>query len=130
MPLVTITIRSGKSAEYKKALLEGVHNALVQAFKIPEYDRFQMLHELVSDHYEVPPTKSGNATVIEISAFKGRLDDAKKQLFRAIVENLAKNPGIAGDDIVIVLHEAPLENWGIKGGKPASEVQIGFKIDI
>ncbi len=33
MPIVRITIRKGKSSEYRKALLDGVHNALVQAFK-------------------------------------------------------------------------------------------------
>ncbi len=62
--------------------------------------------------------------------FKGRSFEAKKQLFQAIVDNLAKNPGIKGDDIIIVLHEPPLENWGIRGGKPASEVDIGFRIDV
>ncbi len=46
------------------------------------------------------------------------------------VDNPAKNPGIKGDDIMIVLHEAPLENWGIRGGRPASEVDLGFKIEI
>lgn len=31
MPLVKIEIRKGQSAEYKKAVLDGVHEALVQA---------------------------------------------------------------------------------------------------
>ncbi len=107
MPLVKIEIREGKSKEYKKALLEGVHQALVQSIKIPDYDRKQRLYELDADNFE-----------------------AKKQFFQAIVDNLAKNPGIKGDDIIIVLHEPPLENWGIRGGKPASEVDIGFRIDV
>lgn len=130
MPVVRITTRSGKSPAYKKALLDGVHNALVQAFKIPEHDRFQTLHELGADHFEAPPAKTDNLTVIEITAFKGRSNEAKKQLYQAIVENLAMNPGIKGDDIMIVLHEPPLENWGIRGGKPANEVALGFKVDV
>ena len=130
MPLVRITIRKGKSTEYKKALLDSVHAALVQAFKIPKQDRFQMLYELEKDCFEAPSTKTDNVTVIEVSVFKCRSDGAKKQLYKAIVDNLAKNPGIKGDDITIVLHEPPLENWGIRGGKPASEVVLGFKIDV
>jgi 4-oxalocrotonate tautomerase family enzyme len=130
MPLVRITIRSGKSANYKKTLLDGVHNALVQAFKIPERDRYQILHELDAEHLEAPPAKTENITVIEITAFKGRSNEAKKHLYQAIVENLAKNPGIKGDDIMIIVHEPPLENWGIRGGKPASEVQLGFKVEV
>jgi phenylpyruvate tautomerase PptA (4-oxalocrotonate tautomerase family) len=35
MPLVKIEIREGKSSEYKKAILDGVHEALVQALGIP-----------------------------------------------------------------------------------------------
>ncbi len=130
MPLVKITIRKGKSTEYKKALLDSVHEALVQAFKIPEHDRFQMLYELEKDCFEVPSNTTDNITVIEVAAFKGRSNEAKKQLYKAIVDNLADNPGIKGDDIMIVLQEPPLENWGIRGGKPASEVKLWFKIDV
>jgi len=35
MPLVKIEIRKGKSEEYKKSVLEGVHRALVQALENP-----------------------------------------------------------------------------------------------
>jgi len=130
MPLVRITIRSGQSAKYKKSLLDGVHNALVRTFKIPEQDRYQILNELDADHFETPQSKTEQVTMIEVTAFKGRSNEAKKQLYQAIVENLAQNPGIMGDDIMIIVHEPPLENWGIRGGKPASEVQLGFKVDV
>ena len=42
MPLVRVEIMKGKSSEYKKSILDGIHSALVEAFKIPEYDRNQM----------------------------------------------------------------------------------------
>lgn len=130
MPLVRITIRSGQPVHYKKELLDGIHKALVRALRIPEHDRYQTLHELDAGHFEAPQTKTKKFTMIEITAFKGRSNEAKKQLYQAIVENLAKNPGIKGDDIMIIIHEPPLENWGIRGGKPASEVQLGFKLDV
>jgi hypothetical protein len=31
---------------------------------------------------------------------------------------------------LIILLEPPMDNWGIRGGKPASEVDLGFKIDV
>jgi len=130
MPLVKIEIREGKSREYKKALLDGVHQALVHSIKIPDYDRTQRLYELDADNFEAPPNKTDNITLIEIVMFKGRSIEAKKQLYKTIVNNLAENPGIKGDDITIVLYEPSLENWGIRGGKPASEVDIGFRIDV
>ena len=130
MPLVKVEIIKGKSAEYKKAILEGIHSALVEAFKIPDDDRMQRLYELDRENFETTPTKTEKYTLIEITAFKGRSLEAKKHLYNAIVANLAQAPGINGTDITIVVNEPPLENWGILGGKPASEVDLGFKIDV
>ena len=130
MPIVKIEIRKGKSDEYKKAILNGVHDALVEAIKIPDHDRMQRLYELDKENFETPSTKTDNITLIEITMFKGRSNQAKKSLYKAIVNNLASNPGIDGNDIVIVLNEPPLENWGIRDGKPANEVDLGFEIKV
>jgi phenylpyruvate tautomerase PptA (4-oxalocrotonate tautomerase family) len=130
LPLVKIEIIEGKSTSYKKSLMEGVHNALVKSLKIPETDRFQRLYELDDEFFERPPDRSDQATIIEIVMFPGRKRDTKRDLYQNIVENLEKNPGINGYDIMIVLKEPPLENWGIKGGIPADEINFDFKIKV
>ncbi|MDH7576989.1 MAG: tautomerase family protein [Bacillota bacterium] len=56
--------------------------------------------------------------------------EAKRKLYQVIVNNLARDPGINGRDIMIVLHEPPLENFGVRGGKPASEVELTHRIDV
>ncbi|NSW92969.1 MAG: tautomerase family protein [Firmicutes bacterium] len=50
MPLVRAEIFAGKSKEYKKKLLDSIHSALVESFKIPEDDRIQwiMIYTLTS----------------------------------------------------------------------------------
>jgi phenylpyruvate tautomerase PptA (4-oxalocrotonate tautomerase family) len=129
MPLVRIEILTGKTKKYKKALLNGIHDALVEAVKIPDSDRRQRLYELDDSHFE----RSGRTdkyTIIEITMFKGRSFEAKKALYSAIVRNLEANPGIPGNDVSIVIHEPSLENWGIRGGKPASELDLGFNINV
>jgi phenylpyruvate tautomerase PptA (4-oxalocrotonate tautomerase family) len=130
MPLVKVEIYKGKPKEYKRAILDGIHDALVTAFKIPDDDRNQRLYELTRENFERRNNKSLNFTIIEITAFKGRTRAAKKLLFAEIVKNLSHNPGINGDDILIILNEPPLENWGVFGGKPASEVDLGFSIKV
>jgi phenylpyruvate tautomerase PptA (4-oxalocrotonate tautomerase family) len=130
MPLVKVSLREGKSPDYKRAVLGGIHAALVEAFVIPDHDRHQQIYELDKDNFEIPPTKSNNFVVVEIIAFQGRSFEAKKKLYSAIIRKLSNSPGIIGDDILIILHEPPKENWGIHGGKPASEVDVGFKIDV
>jgi hypothetical protein len=51
---------------------------------------------------------------------------AKRALYQAIVRNLA-----ALDVPPPTLIETPPEkNWGIRGGMPASEIDLGFKIGV
>ena len=94
MPVVKIEVQKGNSAEYNKAIFDGIHSALVEAFKIPDSDRIQRLYELDSDCRELPPNKTEQFTLIEIIAFKGRSNEAKKNLYQAIVRNLKMAPGI------------------------------------
>ena len=124
-------ILKGRSADYRKAILDGIHSALVEAFKIPDYDRNQRLYELDAEHFEFPDTKYSNQyTLIELTVFKGRSLEAKRLLYSTIVRNLENDPGVKGEDITIVVYELPMENWGIRGGKPANEVNLGFKVEV
>ncbi len=130
MPIVKIELPAGKTAEYKKAVLDGIHQALVEAFNIPDYDRNQRIYEVTPANREIPSDKTADNILIEITAFQGRSIAAKRNLYKHIVDELASRVGIKGDDVTIVLHEVPLENWGVRGGKPASEVDIGFKVKV
>ena len=130
MPVVKIEILKGKNTEYKKAIVEGIHSALVEVFKIPDDDRNHRLYELDTENFEFPHNKSNQFTSIELTVFKGRSFEAKRNLYSAIIRNLNKNPGINGNDILIIINEPPMENWGIRGGIPANEVDLGFQINV
>lgn len=129
MPLVKVEIIKGKSSDYKKMLLDGIHKALVDSIKIPDHDRRQRLYELEGINFE-KTGRSDDYTIIEITMFKGRSNEAKKQLYAEIVKNLTNSLNINGNDITIVINEPPLENWGIRGGLPASEVDLGFSLNV
>jgi 4-oxalocrotonate tautomerase len=43
MPLVRISFREGMSAQYRRAVADEVHGALVDVARVPELDRFQVL---------------------------------------------------------------------------------------
>jgi 4-oxalocrotonate tautomerase family enzyme len=129
MPLVKVEIEKGYDLSYQKAILDGVHAALVDTIHIPDHDRRQRLYELDQDHFE-HTGRSKQYTIIEITMFKGRSFEAKKLLYASIVNKLEQSPGINGNDITIVIHEPSLENWGIRGGKPASEVDLGFEVKV
>jgi 4-oxalocrotonate tautomerase family enzyme len=130
MPLTRITYLKEKSEAYTSALRAGIRSALVEAFLVPDSEIYQQLYELGAKTFEIPSTKSDRFVIIEIIAYQGRSHEAKKNLYGAIVRNLGKSPGISGNDILIILHEPPKENWGVHGGKPASDVDLGFRIEV
>jgi phenylpyruvate tautomerase PptA (4-oxalocrotonate tautomerase family) len=129
MPLVRIEILEGRSPSERKELLQAVHDALVQAFGIPEDDRTQRVVEHARENFEIPPGRSERYTLVEITAFAGRSAQAKRALYQAIVRNLGE-AGVSPEDVSIVLLEPPLENWGIRGGRSADEVDLGYRVDV
>lgn len=129
MPLVRIEIERGFNNLYKQSILDGVHQALVDCIRIPVNDRRQRIYELDPGDF-IHTGKGKQFTLIEITMFPGRSNEAKKALYRTIVENLSNDPGIPPSDIMIVILEPPMHNWGIRGGSPGNEVDPGFEIKV
>ena len=129
MPLVNVSLLKGRPKEEKRALLDAIHAALIGTFKIPENDRHQRIFEFEPEDFVLPEGKTSNYTLIEVSVFPGRSLDAKRKLYRTIMQLLGEL-GIQRNDILIVLNEPPLDNWGVRGGIPASEVDLGFELDV
>jgi phenylpyruvate tautomerase PptA (4-oxalocrotonate tautomerase family) len=80
MPLVRIDMYKGRSEEKKKVILDAVHQPLVEAFKIPEDDRNQMIYEFDDCNFERRGNKTKEFTIIEITAFEGRKKNEKTAL--------------------------------------------------
>jgi hypothetical protein len=55
--------------------------------------------------------------------------DAKRRLYREIVERFGEL-GIPARDVTIVLIESAAESWGVQGGRPANEVDLGFTVNV
>ena len=129
MPNATIEVLRRYSDAEERGLVEAVHAAMVQALKLPEWDRTVRLVVHEPRRFAVPPGRSDRYTLVEIDLFQGRSLGAKKALYEAIVRNLG-GFGIPADHVKIVLRESAAENWGIRGGRPASEVDLGFQVDV
>jgi 4-oxalocrotonate tautomerase family enzyme len=116
MPLVRVEIIKGKSAEYKKTLLDCIHEGLMESIGIADWDRFQRIIEIDRADFETPSEKTYQFMIIEITMFQGRTKEQKKALIETVTKKLGERLGIVPTDIFIVLHEPPDENWGL-GGK-------------
>jgi len=128
MPSTRIT--TGIWARGSEAKMIGaVQDALLAALKIPDYDRDVVL-DLCDDVSRIVPTsRSDRYTRIEIVLFSGRSLEAKKALYSAVVANLSAL-GVPANEIKTVLIEVPPDNWGVRGGLPASEIDLGFRVNV
>ena len=103
MPLVRIDLRAGKSAQYRKALGDGVHRAMVEAMAVPADDHFQVITEhppegLIYDPQYLGVRRSDNVVFVQITLSAGRKPQQKRKLFKRIAENLAESPGLKPGD--------------------------------
>lgn len=57
---------------------------------------------------------------VEVTMFPGRSLAKKRALYSALVAGCAEG-GIVNRAPAIVVHEPSLDNWGIRGGHPASD---------
>lgn len=122
MPLVRISLRKGKSPEYRKSIGEVVHRALVETIGVPRQDRFQVISEhsaedLIYDPSYLDIERTENIVFIQITLNAGRTVEQKKALYQRIVELLAGEPGIRPQDALINLVEVPPENWSFGNGQ-------------
>jgi phenylpyruvate tautomerase PptA (4-oxalocrotonate tautomerase family) len=122
MPLVRISLRQGKSAEYRKAIGDGVHRAMIEALAIPPDDRFQVTTEhppegLVYDPQYLGVQRSENVVFVQITLSAGRKPQQKRKLYKRMAEMLTESPGLRPEDLVINLVEVSWENWSFGNGE-------------
>ena len=131
MPSTTIEIRRCCTPDEEVRLIEAVQAALIEGFRIPVDDRCVRLLAHAPHRFICPPGKAQPAlfTLVTVHAFSGRSLDAKRALYQALVRRLGEL-GIPPDHVTITLVEVPRENWGLAGGRPGSEIDLGFQVEV
>jgi len=131
MPTVLIEVRRRYSPVEEIAIIDAVHGALVTAFQIPATDKNVRLVAHEPHRFAVPEqlAQPEYRTLVSIDCFTGRSLEAKRALYAGIVGGLAAL-GIPRDHVMITLHEVERENWGIRGGQAASDVDLGFNVRV
>jgi phenylpyruvate tautomerase PptA (4-oxalocrotonate tautomerase family) len=121
MPLVRVSLRQGKSDEYKRAIGDGVYRALRETFTVPDEDRFVTVSEHSESEFQFSKTymdiaRTDDLVILQITASNTRSIEQKKALFARIVELLSEKPGLRKEDVFINLLEVAKENWSFGNG--------------
>lgn len=121
MPLVRIDLKRGKTADYRRAVADGIYAAMREALGIPENDRFIVINEhdaenLSYDRHYLGIERSDDTLIVQIAMRRGRTVEAKQALYRAIAEHLGKAPGVRAADLFVTLVENGAEDWSFGDG--------------
>ncbi|SEN23686.1 Tautomerase enzyme [Methylobacterium sp. UNC300MFChir4.1] len=127
MPLVRISLLKGKSPAHIRAISDGIHRGLRDAYDVPADDRFHLIHqhapdELIYDSDYLGLHRTDDVVIINIVAGNWRDTAKKKALYRAITDNLVVDPGLRPEDVLIVLSPNARDEWSFGNGL-ASYVQ-------
>jgi phenylpyruvate tautomerase PptA (4-oxalocrotonate tautomerase family) len=121
MPLVRIDMKKGRDRDYRRAVADAVHEALVETVNVPRDDRFQIVTEheagdLIVDPRYLGIERSEAALTVQISLRRGRTVEMKQALYRSIVGKLEAGAGVRPRDVLICLVENGAEDWSFGNG--------------
>ena len=119
MPLVRIDLVEGQhSHDHRGVIGEVVYDALVDVFKVPKDDRFQVVTEHPARDFIFDPNylgikRSKACVFIQITLNAGRTVDQKKAFYKAVADGLNKRIGLRLEDVFISLVEVNKVNCGV-----------------
>ena len=120
MPLLTFDIIEGRSESEIKTLLDAAHRAVVQAFKVPERDRYQIVHENKAHHMVIEDTGLGltrSHRLVVVRVFTSPRSEEQKQLFYAtLLAELQEHCGLSPDDLIVSVVSNQKGDWSFGRG--------------
>jgi 4-oxalocrotonate tautomerase len=120
MPLIHVSLRQGKPAAYRQAILDGLYEAMRETLNVPEGDQFMTISEHDAANFRYGAAfgiaRSDDLVLIQITVFNTRTVEQKTALFRRIAELLGESPGIRPEDVFVNVLDAAKENWSVGHG--------------
>jgi phenylpyruvate tautomerase PptA (4-oxalocrotonate tautomerase family) len=122
MPIVTITVRKPKTAEFKANVLTAIHSALVDG-GVHHNDRFHRVLELDEQNFQydarfpdVRTARTNDFILVEILLGAGRSVEVKKQIVGGVTRRL-EAIGFDSENLMVCFQDVPWENWSPAGGR-------------
>ncbi|MEK4716153.1 tautomerase family protein [Priestia sp. FSL W8-0524] len=121
MPLLRFDVIEGRDEKELKALLDATHRAMLEAFGVPERDRYQIVHQHPAHEMIIEDTglgfeRSKDLVIISVTS-KQRTEEQKQALYKLIVKELGQSCGIQPSDIMISIVENGNADWSFGMGE-------------
>jgi hypothetical protein len=120
MPLIRFDIIEGRTDAEISAMLDAAHLAVVDAFEVPDSDRYQVVTEHKADRMIAMDTGLGiertrQLTLVSVTT-RARSDASKQRFYTLLCERLEQNCGIGRNDVIVSITGNSDADWSFGNG--------------
>ena len=121
MPFLRIDVVEGRSGSELKELLDAIHSAMLAAFKVPERDRYQIVHEHPAAEMRIEDTGLGiprteRIVMVQVTT-RPRTRLEKQTFYELLCQELLRRCGVKASDIVVAITQNADEDWSFGYGR-------------
>lgn len=121
MPLLQFDVIEGRSEAELKNLLDTAHRVVLQAFQVPERDRYQIVHQnkrcqMVFQDTGLGFTRTDNLVMVRIYT-SPRSDEQKQFFMKTLAHELKTHCGIEGGDLMMTFITNHKGDWSFGDGE-------------
>ena len=121
MPLIQVDLQKQDDKKRLKNILDTIHECAVEAFEIPERDRYQIVSQHDPEEMILLDTGLGfertkDQIVVRVTS-KQRPREKKEKLYSLLCERLNLNSGIPPKDLLVSITENSDADWSFGFGK-------------
>jgi phenylpyruvate tautomerase PptA (4-oxalocrotonate tautomerase family) len=121
MPLLYVDIIEGRTPAEIQALLDAIHDAVVEAFQVPQRDRYQVVHthpahEIVALDTGLGIPRSPELVVLHVVS-RRRPREFKERFYKLLASDLAERCGLEPADLIVSVTENDDEDWSFGHGR-------------
>ncbi|KKC04134.1 tautomerase family protein [Mycobacterium nebraskense] len=121
MPLLYIDLIEGRTPSEVGALLDAIHESVVEAFGVPPRDRYQVVrthpaHEIVALDTGLGITRSPQQVIVHMVS-RRRTRAMKEKFYELMAGNLADRCGLDPADLIVSISENGDEDWSFGLGR-------------
>ena len=121
MPLLYVDLIEGRTTAEVQALLDTIHQAVLEAFSVPPRDRYQIVnthpaHEIVALDTGLGITRSPRLVIVHMVS-RRRTRAQKQRFYELLAGKLADQCGLDPADLVVSITENNDEDWSFGHGQ-------------
>lgn len=121
MPFLRFDLIKGRTDAEIATLLDAAHDAMLEAFKVPVRDRYQIVHEHEPSRVRIEDTGLGierteKVVLIQVTS-RPRSTEQKQEFYRLLTEALSSRCGIAPSDVMVNFVLNTDADWSFGNGE-------------